>query len=75
MTTQCEKPIEIKDIQKYKNTIAALRSGVLKTEYIKINSYRTDEESEARVGTLEVILPIMILFFLIILVLCFWKIR
>lgn len=75
MATQCPAPINLKDLTKYYKTLSALRTGVLKQDYVKIIEYRTDLQSEERVGTLSIVLPVSIVIFIVVIVGCVWKIR
>ena len=44
--TECLNPIAISDVQKYTNTLLALREGSLASEYQSLTLYRQDAESE-----------------------------
>jgi len=62
-------------IPKYQATLTALRSGKLLSEYVNIKEYRIDEESERRVGTLQTVLPILIIGTILVCLALVWKIR
>ena len=42
---------------------------------MRVSSYRTDEGSEKRVSTYNTAIAIIVIFFIVILALCIWKIK
>ena len=71
---KCMNPIAMENIQKYENSLTALRQGTLVNQYQTITSYRIDEESEKRVKSINTAWPIMIIVWIILMNICFIKI-
>lgn len=75
MVTRCRNEIKKVTMQKYWNTLVALRDGVLSRQYKTVTPYRVDEESEKRLGGIRVAFIIMILVFIATVLFVGYKIR
>ena len=64
MDTICRNEIKKASMQKYWNTLVALRDGVLSQQYKTVTPYRVDEESERRLGGIRIAFIIMIIVFI-----------
>ena len=73
--TRCKKEIPFKNIEKYENTLIALREKKLHQMYRSLTTYRVDEESEGRLTGLTWAFVALSLVFICILAYTGYKIR
>ena len=72
---RCKEPLKLSEIEIYQNTVSALRKQELLTEYFRVTTYRVDLESEGRVTSLNIAIPLVVVVFLIAILGCCWKIH
>ena len=62
-------------MQKYRNTLIAIREGTLSQEYKKTTKYRIDLDSEKKVKSLNTTFVIVLIVFLLLTFVLLYKIR
>ena len=72
---RCSNPISPSEIKKYINTLIAFREGKLSNEYQTVETYRIDEESEQKLGSLRTGIGLTVTVFIIVIIACIYKIR
>lgn len=73
--SRCKEPLSLSQIEIYQNTVSALRKQELLSEYFRVTTYRVDLESESRVTSLNIAIPLVVVAFLLAILGCCWKIH